>query len=228
MKYKAICFDVDGTLYPMEHEGKFNARMAFFHPRAGARYTRTRIEFRRCQDHFEELGLADKSFGYKEAAMYCRLFKNTKSVEDARKYLDNKFYKHLEKFFSTLPYQDTSVNLLKMIKDRGYTIGVMSDWPLYHKLELLGVEKYVDYKCDPDNMGFLKPDTHTFEYLLYNLKLDASEVLYVGDSYRKDIEGATSVGIDAVLVGHEDNGKYPKALKVFSNLKEFSCWMEAN
>lgn len=226
MKYKAVCFDVDSTLYPAEFERKIETGMAMWHPWVGKNYSKMRSEFRKCQVDFSKYGLEDKSFAYREAAMLSR--RNGKTVEQSRAYLDKRFYKVLAKRFSKLSYQKDTVALFKHLKERGVKIGIMSDWPLWNKLELIGVKQYCDFVCDPDSMLYLKPDAHTFEYLLYNLKLDASEVLYVGDSYTKDVEGAVGVGMDAVLVYHEDNGKYPKALKVFKNWKEFSFWMEAN
>lgn len=228
MKYKAVCFDVDSTLYPPEFERKVETSMAFWHPIMGKRYSKGRTEFRKCQKDFKKYGLEDADFATREAAMISRSLGNRMSVEKARKYLDNRFYSRLAKHYAKLPYQNETVRLFKNLKDRGIKIGIMSDWPLWNKLELIGVKQYCDFVCDPDGMKFLKPDAHTFEYLLYNLNLDASEVLYVGDSYKKDVEGAVGVGMDAVLVNHEDNGNYPKALKVFKNWKDFSFWMEAN
>lgn len=226
MKYKAVCFDVDSTLYPPEFETRIKTSMGFWQPIVGKNYSQMRTEFRKCQGNFEKYGLEDKPFAYREAAMLSR--NNGKSVEESREYLDKRFYKVLAKHFSKLEYQKDTVDLFKKLKDRGVVIGIMSDWPLWNKLELIGVKEYCDFVCDPDNMGYLKPDSHTFEYLLYNLKMDASEVLYVGDSYSKDVEGAFSVGMDAVLVNHEEKSKYSKALKVFKNWKDFSFWMEAN
>lgn len=44
----------------------------------------------------------------------------------------------------------------------------------------------------------IKPHSDIFERALEGLRLEASEVLYVGDSFRCDVEGALSVGIEAV------------------------------
>lgn len=228
MKYKAICFDVDGTLYPAAFEHMIEFKMGFWHPILGKRYSDTRNEFRKCQSDFRKYDLENKPFGDREAAMLCKVAKPDWSIGKSRRYLDRKFYSILHKHFNKLPYQANVVETFKRLKSRGYIIGIMSDWPLWEKLERIGVAEYCDFKCDPDQMQYLKPDVRTFEYLLYNLKLEPSEVLYVGDSYEKDIEGATNAGIDSVLVNREDNGNYPKALKVFRNWDDFSFWMEAN
>ena len=81
--------------------------------------------------------------------------------------------------------------------------------------------------------GFLKPDAHCFEYLLYNLKMDAKDVLYVGDSYSKDIMGASAAGLDAVLVNvrpsemKDASGRFPLAKAVFCSWNDFDKWLTA-
>ena len=69
--------------------------------------------------------------------------------------------------------------------------------------------------------------------MLYNLKIDSADVLYVGDSYAKDIAGAHGAGIDAVLVnvrGSEKDfpSRYPLAKAVFNRWSDFDVWLSAN
>ena len=72
-----------------------------------------------------------------------------------------------------------------------------------------------------------------FEYLLYNLKMDPQDVLYVGDSYEKDIVGASAASIDAVMVNvrglkpGDAEAKYPLAKAVFGTWDEFDKWLTA-
>lgn len=227
MKYKAICFDIDGTLYPTSFLNKVMARMGMFHPFFSKTYSALRKEFRKCQSDFASYGLENENFSIREAAMLNRVKKHGKDLYSTRKYLDRHFYRRLQTEYSKLPRQENVVRTMEKLKSRGITIGIMSDWPLWNKLEKIGIAEYCDFACEPDQMGFLKPDAHTFQYLLYNLKLDPSEVLYVGDSYDKDILGATGVGMDAVLVRTRDrDGKYPMALKVFGSWEDFSSWVE--
>ena len=88
----------------------------------------------------------------------------------------------------------------------------------------MGLDKYVDFGASSDDAGFLKPDAHCFEYLLYNLKMESSDVLYVGDSYVKDIVGSHNAGIYAVLVNVKPSD-YPLAKEVFGSWKELDAWL---
>ena len=108
---------------------------------------------------------------------------------------------------------------------------MFTDFPLFGKLEGMGLDGYVDFSASSDDVGFLKPDSHCFEYLLYNLKLERNDVLYVGDSYSKDIAGACNAGIDAVLVNVKQSElrdaaeRFPLAKEVFCNWKDFDAWL---
>ena len=121
----------------------------------------------------------------------------------------------------------------KKIKNNGLKIGVFTDFPLFDKLEGMKLADLVDFAASSDDIGYLKPDTHCLEYLLYNLKMGPKDVLYVGDSYNKDILGAKAVGMDAVLVNVKASAskdlakEYPLAKAAFRTWNEFDTWLSA-
>lgn len=238
MKYKAICFDIDGTLYPIGTMNRRIFRLSVFHPLFGLKYRKTRHEFRRHQASFRqnipfrwreamivrngtgaegEDVFSEESFRAKYGSTYGRL----------NRWVYDKMGKLYEK---TVPFKGVAETFAK-IKNNGLKIGVFTDFPLFHKLQAMDLEKYVDFAASSDDVGYLKPDTHCFEYLLYNLKMDPQDVLYVGDSYEKDIVGATAAGLDAVLVNvkgyvpGDDKAKYPLAEAVFGTWDEFDRWI---
>lgn len=51
---------------------------------------------------------------------------------------------------------------------------------------------------------YYKPAKEMFEKALEITKLKASEAVYIGDSYNKDMQSAKSVGMRAFLIGHKD------------------------
>lgn len=223
MKYKAICFDIDGTLYPVKRLNSMMTKKFFFHPVLMKKYDRMRISFRKYQNDFKAIGLEKASLRERELAIFQKEF--GVSTEKAEKIITGKFYSKLEKLYSGLPKCQERADTLKALKKQGYKIGVFSDWPLYSKLKQLGCAKYIDFAASSDDVGYLKPDSHCFEYLLYNLKVKPSEVLYVGDSYEKDILGACKAGLDAVLVEAKKGVKYKEPIKVFENWNDFDSWI---
>lgn len=222
MKYKAICFDVDGTLYNEKTLKGIMTSFVVFRPNLNRKYGEMRKTFRQYQDNFESLGLANATMHEKEVAMMAKSAKV--SINKAEKIV-NRYYTILERVYKKLGREETSVRLFEELKTKGYLIGVFSDWPLYSKLEQLGVAGFVDFASSSVDCGKLKPSAYCFEDMMYNLKVKPSETLYVGDSYSKDILGAVAAGIDAVMVGTTDREKYGKAKEVFRTLEDFEKWI---
>lgn len=240
MKYKAICFDIDGTLYPIGVMNRRIFRLSAVHPVFGLKYRKARREFRRHQATFTR----EIPFRWREAAIVQNGTgeepKQEFSEESFRKLygkaydrLDKWAYRKMERLYErTEPFAGVASTLEK-IRNNGLKVGVFTDFPLFRKLEGMELASLVDFAASCDDAGFLKPDTHCFEYLLYNLKMGPQDVLYVGDSYEKDIVGANASGIDAVLVNvrglkpADAEKKYPLAKAVFGTWAEFGKWLTA-
>ena len=240
MKYKAICFDIDGTLYPIGIMNRRIFRLSAAHPLFGLKYRNARREFRRYQATFgktipfrwREAAIIQSGTGAEPGEEF--------SEEDYRKLygktydrLDRWAYRKMERLYRQTRTFDGVAETLKRIRNNGLKVGVFTDFPLFHKLEGMGLASLVDFAASSDDAGFLKPDAHCFEYLLYNLKMGSQDVLYVGDSYEKDIVGANAASIDAVLVNvrglkpGDEQTKYPLAKAVFGTWDEFDKWLKA-
>ena len=235
MAYKAVCFDIDGTLYPVRTMNRRLLRLGIRHPLFNMRYRRGRKEIRRHQGTWSQ----DIPFRWREAmvvgsgtGMETRPFRE----DDFRKTYDrlrNWVYGPMERLYArTVPF-DGVRRTFEKIRDNGLKIGVFTDFPLFSKLQGMGLADLVDYAASSDDTGFLKPDAHCFACLLYNLKMGPKDVLYVGDSYSKDIAGASGAGIDAVLVNVAPSRMkdaatlYPLAKAVFSTWDGFDRWLTA-
>lgn len=236
-KYSMVCFDIDGTLYSSALLKRYMFFFALKLPKLCRAYGQMRTEFRNRQTDFENSDLADLSFREREAAMFYEISKmpdfcirrHFETVEEARDFLDAKYYENLKRIFRRLGHQRKSIHTLEKLKRNNVKIGVFSDWPLWSKLEQMGLSPYIDFAACPDDIGYLKPDKRCMEYVIKNLNADKNSTLYVGDSYDKDVIGAVNSGIDAVLV-YCDEKKYnvqklPKALKVFENWNRFDNWL---
>lgn len=227
MRYKAICFDIDGTLYPFSLMQKRLLSIWLRHPFFVTRYNRMRKQFRFWQKSFKQ----DIPFRWREAV----IIQNKTGEEPEKPFsqsdyqktydsLKRKMYDPMQNLYRKTEPFDGVRETFRSIKAHGLKIGVFTDFPMFEKLKSMGLDEYVDFGASSDDAGFLKPDAHCFEYLLYNLKMEPSDVLYVGDSYVKDIVGAHNAGIDAVLVNVKPSD-YPLAKEVFGSWKEFDAWL---
>jgi len=234
MEYKAICFDIDGTLYPIKTMNSRLLKLSVKHPLFGLRYRKNRKEYRRWQASFKQ----DIPFRWREAMIVQNGTGEEGSLDKAsyrRTYdkLEKLVYKPMERLYETTDTFDGVRETFQRIRAKGLKIGVFTDFPLFRKLEGMKLSDLVDFAASSDDVGYLKPDTHCFEYLLYNLKMGPQDVLYVGDSYSKDVKGANAAGIDAVLVNVKASAKvdlaleYPLAKAAFRTWKEFDVWLSA-
>jgi putative hydrolase of the HAD superfamily len=92
--------------------------------------------------------------------------------------------------------------LLASLKERGYTLGVISnfDYRVYGILDGLGLGSYFDSVTISSEAGFAKPAPEIFHRALGNHSIEPAEALHVGDSEQMDIAGAEGAGIAAVLL----------------------------
>ena len=103
------------------------------------------------------------------------------------------------------PYPDVEP-MLAAVRDQGLKIGVVSDWGsnLRGILAGLSLDRYFDFVLPSGAVGVAKPDPAFYRMALENAGVQPSEGLMVGDSYRADVRGAWSAGMDAVWLDRHD------------------------
>jgi len=86
----------------------------------------------------------------------------------------------------------------------GIRLGVISNFTggLETLLSHLGVLDCFEFIIASAEVGLAKPDPRIFDLAVHRLGLPRRRLLYVGDHFGDDIEGARSAGLDAVLVDH--------------------------
>lgn len=109
---------------------------------------------------------------------------------------------HDTKFRELHPFDDI-VPLLADLKRAGVTLGVITHgWTVKQaeKLVRLGLVPYLDPKAIfiSDQIGISKPNPKLYLVALKDLGLDASEVMYVGDSPEHDVAPPKKLGMVTV------------------------------
>ena len=94
----------------------------------------------------------------------------------------------------------TSHALLEALRERGLRLGLVSnafDPPelLHRDLAELGIAERLDVALFSSEVGRRKPDPEIFQRALDALEVDASAVLFVGDTLASDIAGAGALGM---------------------------------
>ena len=201
-RYRAILFDLDGTLidnqasyriayeklcqlYPrvlsVNSEAQRNALVSLFHEK-----TRESSFQSFCQ-----------TYGWDSPPAFEEYWNTWISL-----YID-----------SILPFSYT-VDTLVSLKERGYRIGLITNGDTdFQKAKLVSAKllSLFDHVIISDEVGIEKPTPQIFQMCALALGVKLSECLFVGDTIATDIVGAQNAGMDSLLVGggeHENQATY--------------------
>lgn len=109
----------------------------------------------------------------------------------------------LESFMTVaVPYSFTEP-MLKKLKNEGFKIGLITNGRVglqEKKLEMLGITDYFDEIIISGKYGCPKPSPIPFEMMSERLKLLPSEMMYVGDHPKNDVDASRRVGYVPVFV----------------------------
>jgi putative hydrolase of the HAD superfamily len=91
---------------------------------------------------------------------------------------------------------------IRELRELGMRLGVLSDWGsnLLPIVDMLGLGVELDFVIASGAVGLSKPDPAFFRLAATRSGVPPGEALMVGDSYRADIEGAESAGMDGILI----------------------------
>ncbi|GAB4565244.1 MAG: TIGR02253 family HAD-type hydrolase [Anaerolineales bacterium] len=91
--------------------------------------------------------------------------------------------------------------MLKILKESGYTLGVVSnrDEPFQDELKGLNLDSYFHFSLAAGEVQSFKPDARIFQKAVEMAGTSASETMYVGDNYYADIVGSHRAGLVPVL-----------------------------
>lgn len=101
-------------------------------------------------------------------------------------------------------YDDVQTTL-KALRQRGYRLGVISNWDdrLKQLLCDLKLSHYFEAIVLSVDVGATKPSPKIFSHALDLLKLPASAILHIGDSMDEDLTGPQQCGISALLLDRQ-------------------------
>jgi HAD superfamily hydrolase (TIGR01509 family) len=93
-------------------------------------------------------------------------------------------------------------SVLEILRGAGVLLGICSnwDWHLDRQLDSLGLADLFAVVTCSARCGYWKPHPKIFELTASSLRLQPSQVLFVGDNYRNDIEPAELAGMRALHV----------------------------
>jgi len=102
-------------------------------------------------------------------------------------------------YSSAMVYFQRNKKILAELK-KNFKIALVSNYygNLKNALQEAGIHQHIDAAVDSNCVGFRKPDPWIFQIALKAISAFPAEVLFVGDSYERDVMGAQRLGIKPV------------------------------
>lgn len=181
----AVAFDIDGTLYPNRKMYLASLGFALGHFRLLNSFRKVRKELRETRpvkDFYD---------------LQARMFADRISVnrEEAREIINTTFYTRWESVLHRVNLYPGVLDLIRFLKEKNVPLAVMSDFPVVTKMKILNIENYFDVEMSSEELGYLKPNPEPFKEMARRLEVKPENLLYVGNSYHYDVEGAHSLGM---------------------------------
>jgi len=191
VKFSAVAFDLDGTLYP---DSRLFLRLVPFFLR-NQRLLRAMGEAR---SHLRGSGGYGGDFYDLQARLMGEIL--GEDAQRVKERVERLIYRGWEPFFTRIKLFPHLRETLDAFRGAGIPMGLLSDFPVETKLQNMKLAEYWDAALCSEEVGRLKPDSLPFLELARKLGKDPETILYVGNSAAYDAAGALAAGMKAALI----------------------------
>lgn len=187
---KVVAFDIDGTLYP---DYSLYLKIIFYVLRNLKFY----MHFNKVRKILHKTAPLSDFYEY-QARLLAEELKCP--VEVAKEKIQSIVYKGLTPYLEKTKTFSNVEETFSRLREAGYRIALLSDFPPSQKGETWGLLKYCDVVLGSEESGALKPSKYPFGILTMKLGVKSEEVLYVGNSIKYDVQGSKNAGMKSALI----------------------------
>lgn len=204
-QYKAVVFDLDGTLY---YQKPFRMRMVRFlawhlisHPRA-IKDMFIILDYRKIREdweHYEKTQYFEETMDL-ETRQYLFVATRKKTApEHVQEVI--RFYMLETPLKLLYEYRDFElIQIIDELRKEQVRIVIYSDYPVKNKLKALQVEADLCFTSTDKEINCMKPDPKGLQVILQQLQMKPEEVIMVGDRYEKDGLAAIANSMDYIIL----------------------------
>ena len=202
MKYKALLVDIDNTLYDYNSTHAIAKKSVIKFCKNQFNIDETTIskayDTARKKVHIE---LSETAASHNRLLYFQKMCEilNINPLQESFK-LYNIYW---DIFLENITPFDGVYELLKKYKNKICLVTDLTAHIQYRKIEKLKLYEYCQTLVTSEEVGKEKPHPYMFMLALQKVDLKANEVCMIGDCFKKDIFGATSLGIDTIWFNHE-------------------------
>lgn len=222
MSFKGILLDIDHTIYDYDTTHSIALNSVFDHIQKKHGITTEAIEKAYTQARKSvHIELAETASSHNRLLYFQRLYEYLGINPLLTAFETYDIYWNT--FLDNLAIREGVYDFLESIRDK--KICLVTDLTAhiqYRKIEKLQLYHYADAVVTSEEVGREKPHPYMFMLALNKLQLKPEEVCMIGDSYKKDIIGASRLGIRSFWLNdkdqREDNDPLIHPFKTFNEL----------
>ena len=164
---------------------------------------------------YDQISWADKQYvhrGWTEIFAHlcnCGIFAEKPTYEEYVEYLVSLFKK-------TAVIYPFTVSVLTEIREQGFKVGLITNGihsTQSAKIDVLGIRDYFDSIIISGDTPYSKPEAGVFRLMADNLQVDVTEMIYVGDHPKFDVDGSRKAGCTPVWVRTTGTWVFPEIEK---------------
>lgn len=187
---KVVAFDIDGTLYP---DIRLYRKLIFYVLKNFKFY----LHFNKIRKIMHKTAPLPDFYEYQARLLADEL---KISSEEAKAKIEKIVYKGLTPYLERTKTFDNVEECFIKLREAGYRIALLSDFPPSQKGQMWGLKKYCELILGSEESGALKPSKYPFGVMAMSLNVKPEEILYVGNSIKYDVKGSKNAGMKSALV----------------------------
>ncbi len=226
-KIKHVFFDLDHTLWDFETNSRKAYEICFKEHNIPIKIDDFLGKY--IEINFDYWKLYREEKVTKEALKYGRLKDSFEAIsfpisDELIQILSIEYLEHLPKFNALF---DGAVEILDYLKPK-YKLHIITNGfseVQVFKLEKSGILHYFDELITSESVGVKKPNPKVFHFALNKAKATAHQSMMIGDSLEADVQGALSVGMQAIHFNPTQIESVAKSTLEIKNLFEIKEYL---